>query len=112
MSDSDAAGRKTETRFEEALTEQMALCREQIADCFRTARQWTITEELPLPEVACLTTNRGREIGYALDIINACAALTTAASKFKGEFDHCIVVTRETDGKGVPPTKTRGSNPQ
>jgi hypothetical protein len=111
MKDANAAGRKTESHFETVLGEQMALCRDAIADCFEEARDWSLfTDKMPLDEVV---RNRGREFGHATGLLKACAELTLAAGKLKGEFDHRIRVTRDTSAAaGDPLPETSGSIPQ
>jgi hypothetical protein len=110
MKDENAAGRKTESHFESLLSEQMALCRDAIADCFKQARAWVqYADKVPLDD---LIHNRGCEFGHATALLKACAELTLAAGKLKGEFDHRIRVTRDTGVAGDPLPETGGSIPQ
>jgi hypothetical protein len=111
MKDENAAGRKTESQFEIVLSEQMALCRDAIADCFKEAREWSqFSNRVPLDDIV---HNRSREIGSATNLLKACAELTLAAGKLKGEFDHRIRVTRDTAAvTGDPLPETDGSIPQ
>ncbi len=108
MKDANAAGRKTESHFEAVLTEQMALSRDAIADCFAQAKEWAqYADKVPFDE---LVRNRGSEFDHATALLKACAQLTLAAGKLRGEFDHRIRVTRDTGGDPLP--ETGGSIPQ
>ena len=110
MKDATAAGRKTESYFEAVLSEQMALCRDAIADCFKEAREWSaLGVRVPLDDVV---RNRGNEFGNATALLKACAELTLAAGKLRGEFDHRIRVTRDTGVAGDALPETGGSIPQ